>query len=72
MSLKCEVARIGSALIYRRHSKYHRITGPAVVWHNHELNWMQYGCLHRVDGPAIIFDNNNGSWYMYNRGNLVP
>lgn len=47
--------------------KMHREDGPAVEFHNGELQWWINGKLHREDGPAIIKANGRAEWYWKGR-----
>lgn len=42
---------------------FHKLDGPAVVYHDGKKRWYKDGLRHREDGPAID-DPDNKSWYM--------
>lgn len=54
MSLKYEV-KLSDGLRFYRHGRLHRMDGPADIWSDNDMYWVQYGRLHRTDGPANIW-----------------
>jgi hypothetical protein len=51
-------------IIYRRHGKFHRINGPAMLLKIGTQFWHQYGQFHRTDGPAIIWSDGDKRRYI--------
>jgi len=41
---------------YMKHGIFHRDDGPAVEWHNGDVEYFINGKLHREDGPAVIIN----------------
>ena len=47
-----------------KHSKLHRINGPAIICPNSDMFWYNNGELHRIDGPAILDADGSQSYYI--------
>lgn len=43
----------------------HRENGPAELWDDGYINWMQYGKPHREDGPAYISEHDTETQKSY-------
>lgn len=50
-----------------RHSKLHRLDGPAVEYINGRTDWHQDGRRHRVGEPAIIYTSGRREWWQNGR-----
>ena len=54
----------GDCKVTRKHGEFHSYDDkPAVVFHNGELHWYEYGKRHRDDGPAITHPSGYQVWY---------
>jgi len=48
------------SLVFHNHDgAQHRTDGPAIMWDDGFLVYMQQGLKHRADGPALIFKKRN-------------
>ena len=56
MSISVEILLKGPARCTRhlRHGEPHRLDGPADLWRDGEMKWIEYGVYHRFGRPAII------------------
>ena len=50
----------------KRDIGYHRIDGPARIWHRHGFQWWENGSWTREDGPAQLSAGNEQVWYYKN------
>jgi hypothetical protein len=66
--LTFEVIIADSNITYKRHSSWHRLDGPACIFHKTKMVWYQYDKLHRKDGPACIIPNEEPKYWI--RGKL--
>jgi len=45
--------------------RLHRVNGPAVIYNDGTLWWMEHGNFHRDDGPARISSNGFAEYYVH-------
>lgn len=53
-----------------KNDRYHRKTGPAIIYANGNQHWFLYGMRHRVGGPAFLDLSKKypiTAWYRYNK-----
>ena len=43
--------------------RWHRDSGPAVIWDNGTVEYRQFGAIHRDDGPAVTSPDGFEAWY---------
>lgn len=43
-------------------SKFHRVDGPAQIYHNGDKLWRRNHKIHRLDGPAIEWGDGAKEW----------
>jgi hypothetical protein len=46
------------------YERLHRLDGPAIIWHNGDLDWYLNGRRHREDGPARIWSDGTQEWWI--------
>ena len=64
LKYRVEVDHHGTRRYYNAAGRLHRTDGPAVEWHDGDLEWFQNGKRHRTDGPAVEWSDGGREWWL--------